>query len=638
MSPQARIVIEAVAPVTPSRFPAKAICGRPIRIGATIYRDGHGLIAARLRWRHAGSTTWHAVPMRAGLDDRFEGSVTVDEVGPVEVVVDAWTRRYATWRRDVERFLEVGDDITAELIDGAALLVELAELPGLTSDQRRRLERAAATLRSEGCALRVRLAAGFDDALVALTDTIADPHDLTTSEAIPFRVERERAAVGAWYEFFPRSEGGLRASVSRLAAIAEMGFDVVYLPPIHPIGLTNRKGRGNSLVASPDDVGSPWAIGSPAGGHDAVEPSIGTLEDFDHFVSAAAALGLEVALDYALQCSPDHPWVSKHPEWFRRRSDGTIRYAENPPKRYQDIHPLEFWPPSDDDRAALWEACADILRFWIGHGVRIFRVDNPHTKPLAFWEWLLPEIWAEDPEVVFLAEAFTHPAMMHRLGEIGFSQSYTYFTWRHEPWEVRSYLEELAFGPAAAWFRPNLWPTTPDILAGVLRNGNRAAFQLRALLAALLSPSYGIYSGYELCENRPASPDNEEFWDSEKYRIVRRDWTRPDSLAPFLATLNRIRRSEPAFGFLEELRFLHVEGDQLLAWRKGDLVVVANFDTHAAREGMVHLDRPPTGRYTVTDLLDGARYQWEGPANYVRLDPEHRVAHVLRIEQGSPSA
>lgn len=619
--------------MTPSRFPSKAIRGRPIRVGATIYRDGHGLIAARIRWRRTEGDAWHTAPMRSGIDDRFEGTFVVDDLGCVEVVVEAWTRRFATWRRDVERFLEVGDDVSAELLDGADLLLGLAELPSeLDAVGRERLRTAAATLGSERCAHPVRLAAGFDDAVVALTDAIADPYDLTTSAVIPIRVERERAAAGAWYEFFPRSEGGLVGSLARLGAIAEMGFEVVYLPPIHPIGVTHRKGRGNALVAGPEDVGSPWAIGSPAGGHDAVEPSIGTLADLDRFVGTANSLGLEVALDYALQCSPDHPWVTKHPEWFRRRSDGTIRYAENPPKRYQDIHPLEFWPPREEDRVALWDACADILRFWIDHGIRIFRVDNPHTKPLAFWEWLLPEIWRIDPEVVFLAEAFTHPAMMHRLGEIGFSQSYTYFTWRHEPWEIRDYLEELAFGPAAAWFRPNLWPTTPDILAGVLRNGNRAAFELRALLAALLSPSYGIYSGYELCENRPASPHNEEFWDSEKYRIVRRDWTRSDTLAPFLTSLNRIRRSDPSFTTLEDLRFLHVEGDRLLAWRKGDHVIVANFDTERAREGMVHLDAAPGGRYGVTDLLDGQQYVWEGTSNYVRLDPEVRVAHVMRIE------
>jgi starch synthase (maltosyl-transferring) len=384
-------------------------------------------------------------------------------------------------------------------------------------------------------------------------------------------------------------------------------------------------------------VGSPWAIGSSEGGHLAIEPSLGTDADFDRFVARARELGMEVALDYALQCSPDHPWVAEHPEWFRRRPDGTIRYAENPPKRYQDIYPLEFWPP-EPHRTELWTACREVLEHWIARGVRVFRVDNPHTKAVAFWEWVIPAIWSRTPDVVFLAEAFTRPAMMHRLAELGFSQSYTYFTWRDEPWEVREYLEELVRGPDSQTFRPNFWPTTPDILAGPLRGGNRAAFQLRAVLAALTVPSWGVYSGYELMENVPASPDNEEFADSEKYRVVERDWSEPGSLAPFITMLNETRRSEPAFADLHDLTFHHSENDRILAWSKGRVLVVANFDTERAQETTVWVDLGALGlggdaSYRMVDLLDGGTaYEWQGSGNYVRLDPSRQVAHAFRVE------
>jgi starch synthase (maltosyl-transferring) len=462
---------------------------------------------------------------------------------------------------------------------------------------------------------------------------------------MPLRVERQRAGVGAWYELFPRSEGGLKGATERLDDVAAMGFDVVYLPPVHPIGRTNRKGRGNAETAEPDDVGSPWAIGSSDGGHCSIEPSLGTLADFDELVARARELGMEVALDYALQCSPDHPWLVEHPAWFRHRADGSIRYAENPPKRYQDIVPLEFWPQSDE-RVAMWQECWRILAFWIERDVRIFRVDNPHTKPVAFWEWLLPAIWERWPDVVFLSEAFTHPPMMQRLAEVGFSQSYTYFTWRNNPWEMRQYCQELATGPTAGYFRPNFWPTTPDILAGVLRNGNRAAFELRATLAALLSPSYGIYSGYELRENQPASPDNEEFADSEKYRVVSRDWSRPDSLAPFLTRLNGLRRAHPnALRSPADVTFHAVDNDQLLVWSVGPILVVANFDTEHAQEATVHLDLGrlgvgsgfgPSDEFTVVDHLDPTQpsYQWHGGANYVRLDPAERAAHAFVVSAG----
>jgi starch synthase (maltosyl-transferring) len=423
-----------------------------------------------------------------------------------------------------------------------------------------------------------------------------------------------------------------------------MGFDVLYLPPVHPIGRSHRKGRDNTLEAGPRDPGSPWAIGSEVGGHTAVDPGLGTIDDFDHLVARTEACGMEVALDYALQCSPDHPWVTEHPEWFHHRPDGTIKYAENPPKKYQDIYPINFWPPSDDDRRALWDACKAIVDFWIGHGVRIFRVDNPHTKPLAFWEWLIAEVQAEHRDVIFLAEAFTRPKMMAKLAEVGFSQSYTYFTWRTSKWELIDYLEELCHGPKADYMRPNFWPNTPDILSGPLRGGTPAAFRLRALLAATLVPSYGIYSGYELCENEPASEENEEYKRSEKYEVKKRKWRSPGSLAPFLTRLNEIRRNHPAFAELRNIRFHHSANDQVLAWSKhtddrSDVVlVVANLDPSNPHEDTLGLDLPFLGLlvdapFEAHDELSGQTFAWEGPSPYVRLDPAVAPAHVLHLRR-----
>jgi starch synthase (maltosyl-transferring) len=431
--------------------------------------------------------------------------------------------------------------------------------------------------------------------------------------------------------------------VKRLRAVADMGFDIVYLPPIHPIGVTERKGPNNTLGAGPDDPGSPWAIGSAEGGHTAIAPELGSIEDFRRFYGEARDLGLEVALDYALQCSPDHPWVHEHPEWFWRRPDGSIRYAENPPKKYQDIYPINFWPERDADREALWAACQDVLDYWIEQGIRIFRVDNPHTKPMAFWAWLIERVQRDHPDVVLLSEAFTRPKVMAKLAEVGFTQSYTYFTWRNEPWELRDYVNELAYGPTADYMRPNFWPNTPDILAGPLRHGPPAAFRIRFVLAATLVPSYGIYSGYELYENEPASDTNEEYLHSEKYEIRRRDWARPDSLAPFIATVNDIRRRHPALQWLKNVRFHGSSNDRFLVWSRGhrdggDLVlVVVNLDPHAAQETSLALDLgavglPGQGPYTAMDELTGDVFVWEGPNPYVRLDPwQGQVAHVLAL-------
>jgi starch synthase (maltosyl-transferring) len=435
--------------------------------------------------------------------------------------------------------------------------------------------------------------------------------------------------------------------MAHLEYVADLGFDVVYLPPIHPIGRTNRKGPGNTLVAGPDDPGSPWAIGAAEGGHDAIEPGLGTEADFDAFVARAGELGLEVALDFALQCSPDHPWVRDHPEWFTRRPDGSIRYAENPPKKYQDIHPIDFWPDEEADRVALWEACRDVLLGWADRGIRTFRVDNPHTKPVAFWAWCIAEVRARHPETIFLAEAFTAPAMMAKLAEVGFSQSYTYFTWRTAAWELRDYVEELTTGPLADYMRPSFWPNTPDILSGPLRRGPRAAFALRLVLAATLVPTYGIYSGYELCENQPASESNEEYAASEKYELKDRDYTAFDSLAPFIEQVNGIRRRHPDVWALRDVRFHHSDNEQLLAYTRGhaerDLIlVVVNLDPATAQDTTVRLDLGAIGLshslpYQVVDELTGDSYTWRGPDNYVRLDPSAgQVAHIFRVVPAQP--
>ena len=638
-----RITIDAVRPATPSgEFPAKAVVDEQIAVSADIFRDGHDLLRARVRWRCPGRGKWRTAPMRDVGNDRWEGSVTPADVGRHDVVIEAWRDRFATWRHDVEIKAAAGDDVEIELEEGARILEALAA--GVGARQRRRVLDAVAGLRRTSCSLHVRLNAGLDDRVAGLVAEVPDAD--VTERHVPLWVDRPRALYGAWYELFPRSEGGFAGASKRLRAVADMGFDVVYLPPIHPIGVTERKGPDNTLGAGPDDPGSPWAIGSHEGGHTAIAPELGTLDDFQAFCAEAADVGLEVALDYALQCSPDHPWVHDHPEWFWRRPDGSVRYAENPPKKYQDIYPINFWPEREADRKALWAACRDVLRYWIDHGIRIFRVDNPHTKPMAFWAWLIEGIQRDHPDVIFLSEAFTRPKVMAKLAEVGFTQSYTYFTWRNEAWELRDYVNELAYGPAADYMRPSFWTNTPDILSGPLRHGPPAAFRLRFVLAATLVPSYGMYSGYELYENEPASDANEEYLHSEKYEIRRRDWGRDDSLAPFITRVNDIRRRHPAFRWLKNVRFHGTSNDRFLVWSKGrlddgsvgDLVlVVVNLDPHHAHETTLDLDLgamglPWQGPYSATDELTGDTYAWDGPGPYVRLDPwQGRVAHILSL-------
>ncbi|MGH9114190.1 MAG: maltotransferase domain-containing protein, partial [Acidimicrobiales bacterium] len=566
------MVIEDVRPRAPGQGrAAKAIVGERVRVTAVMFKDGHDVLAGRaVLWAAGASEPEDAAPLRALGNDEWEATLVPARIGPHHIVIEGWTQR---------------------VVAGTAAPV----------------------------AARTTQAAG------------ATRPDFTRSEPSLLWVDRERAMVGAWYELFPRSFGGFKGVCERVPELAAMGFDVLYLPPVHPIGVTARKGPDNTLAAGPDDPGSPWAIGSDDGGHTSIHPGLGTVGDFSHLVEEVRANGMEVALDYALQCSPDHPWVTEHPQWFHYRADGTIACAENPPKVYQDIFPLNFWPPTEADRVALWQACKEILDYWIALGVAIFRVDNPHTKPIAFWEWLIASVQSEHPEVVFLAEAFTRPKAMARLAEAGFNQSYTYFTWRtaqHGPDGLWAYLDGLSNGPVADYMRPILWPNTPDILSGPLRNGPPAAFALRLVLAATMSPAYGVYSGYELYENEPASDRNEEYLHSEKYEIKRRDYGQPGNLAPLMAALNSIRRRHPALLRLRGIRFHSTTNPEVIAYSKRSddgsdcVLTVVNLDPHWPQEAVLALDLEALGLpadrpYAVHDELSGESFEWAGAGAYV---------------------
>ncbi|MEV5094083.1 alpha-1,4-glucan--maltose-1-phosphate maltosyltransferase [Streptomyces rochei] len=649
-----RIPVRDVHPVVDhGRRPAKAVAGETFEVTASVFREGHDAVAANVVLKDPEGRPGPWTPMRelAPGSDRWGAEVTPDAPGDWTYRVEAWSDPVTTWQRHARIKVPAGIDTGLVLEEGAELYRRAAA--GVPKDAGRAVVLAAAeTLLDDTLPVATRLAG----ALTPEVDAVLARHPLrelvTTSDPLPLLVERERALYGAWYEFFPRSEGTpdrphgtFRTAARRLPAIAAMGFDVVYLPPIHPIGTTHRKGRNNTLSAGPDDVGVPWAIGSPEGGHDAIHPALGTLDDFDHFVTEAAHLGLEVALDFALQCSPDHPWVHKHPEWFHHRPDGSIAYAENPPKKYQDIYPIAF----DADLDGLVTETVRVLRHWMDHGVRIFRVDNPHTKPVVFWERVIGEINRADPDVVFLAEAFTRPAMMHTLAQIGFQQSYTYFTWRNTKQELTEYLTELT-GDAASYMRPNFFANTPDILHAYLQHGGRPAFEVRAVLAATLSPAWGIYSGYELCENTPLREGSEEYLDSEKYQLKPRDWATAaregTTIAPLITRLNTIRRAHPALHRLRNLRFHHTDNDAVIAYSKREgsdvVLVVANLDPHHTQEATISLDMPQLGldwhaSVPVHDELTDETYHW-GRTNYVRLEPGRAPAHVLHIRRPSAAA
>jgi starch synthase (maltosyl-transferring) len=642
-----RILIENVHPrVECGRYRAKAVVGDAVRVWADIVRDGPDLVAAVIRYKGPSDARWQEAAMTHLGNDRYEGFFRPSEMGVYRYAIEAFTDRFGTWRRDLVKRVDAGQDVDLELIEGADLL---ASLKGAPAAQRKRIAETVELMRSK----RPGGATGFEDprVLAALDEWLLEAavrysprHDSSSRPPLELWVDRDRARFGAWYEMFPRStgvggrHGTFATAAEALERIAGMGFDVVYLPPIHPIGTTARKGRNNTLSAGPGDVGSPWAIGSPQGGHKDVHPDLGTIEDFDAFVAEAAKVGLEVALDFAIQCSPDHPWATEHPGWFHHRPDGTIKYAENPPKKYQDIYPINF---DTEDREGLWLALKDVLEHWISHGVKIFRVDNPHTKSFPFWEWVIEEIHGKHPEVVFLAEAFTRPRVMEALAKLGFSQSYTYFTWRNTKAELVEYMTELTQTDVAEYFRPNFFANTPDILHEYLQTGGAPAFKIRLVLAAFLSPSYGIYSGYELYERSAAAEGSEEYLNSEKYEIKQRDWDREDSLAPYIKRVNEIRHKHPALSELTNLRFHPIDKDDMLAFSKtsesGDaILVVVNLNPVRWNEGTISLGLDAFGLdpytpFEVNDLITGATYTWQGAYNYVRLDPYQEPAHVFRI-------
>ncbi|MBC2934121.1 alpha-1,4-glucan--maltose-1-phosphate maltosyltransferase [Nocardioides sp. zg-1228] len=659
-----RIPVMDVSPVVDlGRQSAKATVGEPMPVRASVFREGHDQLSAEVVAIDPSGRSRPPVRMtpEGAEPNRYVAHITPDVEGEWTFEIHSWSDPIATWQHDAGLKIPAGVDVELMFTEARLLLERVSSATGADALD----EHAAAVVAGAHAAasdterpVAARLAALQDPELDAVLLAHPVRELLTVTGPFRFRADRTRALYGSWYEFFPRSEGAtrdertgkvttgtLRTAAERLDRVAEMGFDVIYLPPIHPIGEVNRKGPNNSLDPGPDDPGSPWAIGSRHGGHDAIHPDLGTFEDFDAFVARARELGLEVALDLALQAAPDHPWVTTHPEFFTTRADGTIAFAENPPKKYQDIYPVNF----DNDPAGICREVLRIVKLWMAHGVRVFRVDNPHTKPLAFWEWLLAEVRRTDPDVVFLSEAFTKPAMMHGLGAVGFHQSYTYFTWRTARREIEDYLLELSHR-SDHLMRPNFWVNTPDILHAYLQYGGPAAFKVRAALAATGSPSWGVYAGYELFEHVAVKPGSEEYLDSEKYQIRIRDWERHDAegttLAPYLTRLNEIRRQHPALQLLRNVTIHSSDDEQVLVFSKShtlpdgqrDIVIsVINLDPHGTRETMVHLDMPALGMdwhdsFIAHDEITGADWSWTAH-NYVRLDPGYEPAHVISIRR-----
>ena len=639
------VIIEAVAPtVDGGRYAVKREIGAVVEVSADIFKEGHDVLVAFLKYRRAGETAWRETSMRHVDNDRWAGSFTLDAVGRWVFAIEALPDPFQSWLADLLKRLDAGQEVASDLLEGAVLVRAAARRA--RGPEARELRDAAERLsRPDPPPAAVETAR--DGRLALLMDAYLDRATATWSER-EYEVvcDVERARFAAWYELFPRSgvpgrHATFKDAEEQLPRIALMGFDVVYLPPIHPVGRTHRKGRNNSLTAAPGDPGSPWAIGGEAGGHTAVHPELGTLDDFDRFVARAHSLGLDVALDFAIQCSPDHPWTREHPEWFFHRPDGTIKYAENPPKKYQDIYPVNFYGPEPQ---ALWDELKRVLEFWIGHGVRTFRVDNPHTKPVRFWEWLLREIKDEHPDVIFLAEAFTRPKMMKVLAKAGFTQSYTYFTWRNAKQELIDYFTEITQPPVADYFRGHLWPNTPDILHATLQTGGRPAFRMRLLLAATLSSLYGIYSGYELCENQPVAEGSEEYLGSEKYELKVREWDAPGNITDLVTTLNRVRREHPALQRSTNLRFYPSDNPSILWYGKmteaGDdaIFVAVTLDPVVPQAATVEVPLEALGLagdapYRMRDLLGDAAYEWRGRRGWVRLDPQVEPAHVFLLER-----
>lgn len=644
-----RVVIESITPaVDGGRFAAKRVLGDIVTVQADCFADGHDVVAARLEWRRRGEADWRSVPMLPLGNDRWQATFSADAVGAWEYAVRAWVDPFQSWQHDFERRVDA-DDLRVAALTGAELIAQAGQRAGdapeaaLLKAWSKALADAARNTTGDIDALK---ALGLSEEHAALARHHPDlTHALRSEHIYPLTVERARARCSAWYEFFPRSasddaarHGTFADCEAWLPYVKRLGFDVLYFPPIHPIGRSRRKGKNNTLDAKPDDVGSPWAIGAAEGGHCAVLPELGTLDDFRRLVTKAAALEIDVAMDIAFQCAPDHPWVKEHPEWFRKRADGSIQYAENPPKKYQDIYPFDF---ESADWRAMWEALAGVFEFWIDQGVKVFRVDNPHTKAFPFWEWAIARVREKAPDVIFLSEAFTRPRVMHRLAKVGFSQSYTYYTWRNSKRELTDYFNELIRTPEADYFRPNVWPNTPDILPAALQYGGRPIFLSRVAMAATLSASYGIYGpAYELLVHAALKEGGEEYLDSEKFERRVWDLERPESIADFIAVLNQARRENPALHTNAGLRFLKIDNDQLLAYVKttpdgsNTVVCVVNLDPHHTQSGWLELDLSAFGleagqSYQLHDVISGARYLWQGGRNYIALDPRRMPVHVM---------
>ncbi len=641
------VVIENLQPlINGGRYPVKRVVGEDLVVEADVFKDGHDVVAASLKWRAIGASHWHETAMMLVENDRWRGVCTLYEDAVHEYTVEAWVDTFRGWQHEFNTKFAAGiADLASEALEGAALLEAAAARAQDRHDAARLLEFSKSLRTSENARVDEIAQSGELEVLMA---TYPDRSTATQYAPAPrVTVDRTAARTAGWYEFFPRSAEGLphrgstlREGLSRIEDARAMGFDVIYFPPIHPIGRTNRKGRNNSLTSETGDPGVPYAIGSEAGGHKAIDPALGTLADFDWLQKQVRQRGMEIALDFALNCSPDHPYVRQHPEWFYRRPDGSIKFAENPPKKYEDIYPLNF---RCEDWRELWKEMKSIILFWASHGVRIFRVDNPHTKPLPFWEYLILGVRAEYPDVLFLAEAFTKPKMMRVLAKAGFTQSYTYFTWRNSKQELTEYFTELTQTSMREYYRGNLWPNTPDILPFVLQTGGRPAFMIRAVLAATLSSLYGIYSGFELCENA-ALPGREEYLDSEKYQFKGRDWNAPGNIKDWITRLNRIRRENRALQLYDNLRFYHAENDAILFYgkmtpaRDNIILVVVNLDPHRRHNSYIDVPVDQFGSmegdiYQVHDLLSDARYIWYGRRNYVELDPEIQPAHIFRVRR-----
>jgi starch synthase (maltosyl-transferring) len=646
---QVRVIIEELKPeIDGGRFPIKRVIGERVVVEADIFADGHDSISALLLYRKENDPEWTETPMEPLVNDRWRGSFVVVELGRYRYTVLAWVDQFKSWRRDLAKKSKAGQEVSVELLVGAQLITEAS---GRASEAKGKMMREwARTLQSTQLTEQAKVQLALSEEVLESMDKYPDRRFATTyPKELVAVVDREKACFSTWYEMFPRScapkprhHGTFKDCEAHLPYFAAMGFDVLYFPPIHPIGHTHRKGRNNNPVANPDDPGTPWAIGSEKGGHKSIHPQLGSLEDFRSFVARAREYGIEIALDIAFQCSPDHPYVKEHPEWFRWRPDNTVQYAENPPKKYEDIYPFEF---ETSNWKQLWEELKSIVLFWIEQGVRIFRVDNPHTKPFRFWEWLIADIKKSYPDVIFLSEAFTRPKVMYQLAKLGFTQSYTYFAWRNTKRELTQYSTELTQTEVREYLRPNLWPNTPDILTEYLQFGGRSAFMARLVLAATLGVSYGIYGpAFELCENHPKEPGGEEYLDSEKYEIKNWDIARADSLKDFIARVNKVRRENPALRSNWSLRFHEVDNEQLICYSKrtDDLsnvvLVVVNLDPHHTQSGWVEfpleeLGIDPQKPYQMHDLLSDARYLWQGSRNYVELNPQIVPAHVFRMRR-----